>query len=110
MKDLGLHYLPCVCHLNKERKLLSRFSRIFLLLLLLQGAVIENRPLWLFLKRTFQYDTKSHYKRLQQLLEHNSASPPVNEKLFSDTVAILSVEGNMGGHSNPTFDSNEGAL
>uniref|UniRef100_A0A8C4XU67 Cation-transporting ATPase n=1 Tax=Falco tinnunculus TaxID=100819 RepID=A0A8C4XU67_FALTI len=69
-------------------------------------AVIENRALWLLLKKTFRYHSKSHYKRLQRVLEQDSAWPPLNETFFSDSVAI-SVEGNMGGHSNPTFDSNE---
>ncbi|KAI1235872.1 hypothetical protein IHE44_0001963 [Lamprotornis superbus] len=67
-------------------------------------AVIENRPLWLFLKKTFQYHSKSHYKRLQHMLEQDSAWPPLNETFFSDSVAVT-IEGNMGGHSNPTFDS-----
>uniref|UniRef100_A0A8C8EER7 Cation-transporting ATPase n=1 Tax=Otus sunia TaxID=257818 RepID=A0A8C8EER7_9STRI len=76
---------------------------------LLPEAVIENRPLWLLLKKTFRYHSKSHYKRLQRALEQDSAWPPLNETFFSDSVAI-SVEGNMGGHSNPTFDSSEDAL
>uniref|UniRef100_A0A8C4V622 Cation-transporting ATPase n=1 Tax=Falco tinnunculus TaxID=100819 RepID=A0A8C4V622_FALTI len=80
--------------------------QIFLLVLCLQEAVIENRALWLLLKKTFRYHSKSHYKRLQRVLEQDSAWPPLNETFFSDSVAI-SVEGNMGGHSNPTFDSNE---
>lgn len=107
--DPGLHYLPHACPVNEEGKLLSRSSRIVLLLLLLQEAVIENRPLWLLLKKTFRYHSKSHYKRLQRVLEQDPAWPPVNETFFSDSVAI-SMEGNMGGHSNPTFDSNEDAL
>ncbi|NXI44097.1 AT134 ATPase, partial [Galbula dea] len=73
---------------------------------LVEEAVIENRTLWLLLKKTFQYHSKSHYKRLQRELEQDPAWPPLNETFFSDSVAIL-VEGNMGGHSNPTFDSNE---
>ncbi|NXT27545.1 AT134 ATPase, partial [Syrrhaptes paradoxus] len=76
---------------------------------LVEEAVIENRPLWLLLKKTFRYHSKSNYKRLQRVLEQDSAWPPVNETFFSDSVTI-SVEGNMGGHSNPTFDSNEDAL
>uniref|UniRef100_A0A8C3K5N1 Cation-transporting ATPase n=1 Tax=Calidris pygmaea TaxID=425635 RepID=A0A8C3K5N1_9CHAR len=52
---------------------LSRASTIFLLLLLLQEAVIENRPLWLLLKKTFRYHSKSQYKRLQRVLEEDSA-------------------------------------
>uniref|UniRef100_A0A8D2MZR2 Cation-transporting ATPase n=1 Tax=Zonotrichia albicollis TaxID=44394 RepID=A0A8D2MZR2_ZONAL len=76
---------------------------------LVEEAVIENRPLWLLLKKTFQYHSKSHYKRLQRVLEQDSAWPPLNETFFSDSVAVT-VEGNMGGHSNPTFDSNEDSL
>ncbi|NXC52733.1 AT134 ATPase, partial [Aleadryas rufinucha] len=76
---------------------------------LVEEAVIENRPLWLLLKKTFRYHSKSHYKRLQHVLEQDSAWPPLNETFFSDSVAVT-VEGNMGGHSNPTFDSNEDSL
>ncbi|XP_059711450.1 probable cation-transporting ATPase 13A4 isoform X5 [Haemorhous mexicanus] len=76
---------------------------------LVEEAVIENRPLWLLLKKTFQYHSKSHYKRLQHVLEQDSAWPPLNETFFSDSVAVT-VEGNMGGHSNPTFDSSEDSL
>ncbi|NWS84107.1 AT134 ATPase, partial [Toxostoma redivivum] len=75
---------------------------------LVEEAVIENRPLWLLLKKTFRYHSKSHYKRLQHMLEQDSAWPPLNET-FSDSVAVT-VEGNMGGHSNPTFDSSEESL
>ncbi|NXH54190.1 AT134 ATPase, partial [Rhabdornis inornatus] len=74
-----------------------------------EEAVIENRPLWLLLKKTFRYHSKSHYKRLQHMLEQDSAWPPLNETFFSDSVAVT-VEGNMGGHSNPTFDSSEDSL
>ncbi|KFO94121.1 putative cation-transporting ATPase 13A4 [Buceros rhinoceros silvestris] len=76
---------------------------------LVEEAVIENRPLWLLLKKTFRYHSKSHYKRLQRVLEKDSAWPPLNETFISDSVAV-SVEENTEGHSNPTFDSNEGAL
>ncbi|KAL2301167.1 hypothetical protein Nmel_011728, partial [Mimus melanotis] len=76
---------------------------------LVEEAVIENRPLWLLLKKTFRYHSKSHYKRLQHMLEQDSAWPPLNETFFSDSTAVT-VEGNMGGHSNPTFDSSEESL
>uniref|UniRef100_A0A8C3L209 Cation-transporting ATPase n=1 Tax=Chrysolophus pictus TaxID=9089 RepID=A0A8C3L209_CHRPC len=76
---------------------------------LVEEAIIENRALWLLLKRTFRYHSKSHYKRLQQVLEQDTAWPPLNETFFPDSVAV-SVEEDMGGHSNPTFDSNEDAL
>ncbi|KGL73568.1 putative cation-transporting ATPase 13A4, partial [Tinamus guttatus] len=74
-----------------------------------EEAVIENRALWLLLKKTFRYYSKSHYKRLQRMLERDSSWPPLNETFFSDSVAI-SIDENMGGHSNPTFDSNENTL
>uniref|UniRef100_A0A8U7M6B9 Cation-transporting ATPase n=1 Tax=Corvus moneduloides TaxID=1196302 RepID=A0A8U7M6B9_CORMO len=76
---------------------------------LVEEAVIENRPLWLLLKKTFRYHSKSHYKRLQHMLEQDSAWPPLNETFFSASVAVT-VEGNIGGHSNPTFDSSEDSL
>lgn len=43
------------------------------------------------------------------MLQQDSAWPPLNETFFSDSVAVT-VEGNMGGHSNPTFDSSEDSL
>lgn len=101
--------LLCVCPVGKEERLLSGSSRIPLLLLPLQEAIIENRALWLWLKKTFQYHSKSHYKRLQRVLEQDSAWPPLNETFSLDAVTV-SVEEDMGGHSNPTFDSNEDAL
>ncbi|NWV38097.1 AT134 ATPase, partial [Grantiella picta] len=76
---------------------------------LVEEAVIENRALWLLLKKTFRYHSKSHYKRLEHMLEQDPAWPPLNETFFSDSVAVT-VEGNMGGHSNPTFDSSEDSL
>eukprot|EP00076_Gallus_gallus_P043592 XP_025009130.1 probable cation-transporting ATPase 13A4 isoform X1 [Gallus gallus] len=76
---------------------------------LVEEAIIENRALWLWLKKTFQYHSKSHYKRLQRVLEQDSAWPPLNETFSLDAVTV-SVEEDMGGHSNPTFDSNEDAL
>ncbi|OXB63974.1 hypothetical protein ASZ78_014738 [Callipepla squamata] len=76
---------------------------------LVEEAIIENRALWLLLKKTFQYHSKSHYKRLQRVLEQDSTWPPLNETFYSDSVAV-SVEKDMGGHSNPTFDSNEDVL
>ncbi|XP_008944588.1 PREDICTED: probable cation-transporting ATPase 13A4 [Merops nubicus] len=76
---------------------------------LVEEAVIENRRLWLFLKKTFQYHSKSHYKRLRRVVEQDSAWPPLHKTFFSDSVAV-SVEGNMGGHSNPIFDSSEDTL
>ncbi|NWU18098.1 AT134 ATPase, partial [Cephalopterus ornatus] len=76
---------------------------------LVEEAVIENRPLWLLLKKTFRYHSKSHYKRLQHVLEQDSAWPPLNKTFFSDSVTVT-VEGSMGGHSNPTFDSSEDSL
>ncbi|KAM9378812.1 putative cation-transporting ATPase 13A4 [Phaethornis superciliosus] len=77
--------------------------------ILVEETVIENRSLWLLLKRTFGYHSKSHYKTLQRVLEQDLAWPPLNETFFSDSVTI-SVEGNMGGQNNPAFDSNEDAL
>ncbi|XP_068809783.1 probable cation-transporting ATPase 13A4 isoform X2 [Struthio camelus] len=74
-----------------------------------EEAVIENRALWLLLKKTFGYHSKSRYRRLQRVLKQDSAWPPLNETFFSDSVAI-SVDEDMGGHSNPTFDSNEDTL
>ncbi|XP_068137273.1 probable cation-transporting ATPase 13A4 isoform X2 [Hyperolius riggenbachi] len=58
---------------------------IFILLLIfffvsyiVEEAVIENRQLWLFLKRIFKYNSKSKYRVLYRALQKDSSWPPEN--------------------------------
>uniref|UniRef100_A0A8C8S2F2 Cation-transporting ATPase n=1 Tax=Pelusios castaneus TaxID=367368 RepID=A0A8C8S2F2_9SAUR len=72
--------------------------------LLSQEAIIENRALWTLLKRCFRYQSKSLYKRLQRMLEQDSAWPPLNETVFSETRVIPMGE-SRAAYSNPVFES-----
>uniref|UniRef100_A0A8C8S3U9 Cation-transporting ATPase n=1 Tax=Pelusios castaneus TaxID=367368 RepID=A0A8C8S3U9_9SAUR len=89
------------------------FWRISMMLMLLvtfaisfvvEEAIIENRALWTLLKRCFRYQSKSLYKRLQRMLEQDSAWPPLNETVFSETRVIPMGE-SRAAYSNPVFES-----
>uniref|UniRef100_A0A674I396 Cation-transporting ATPase n=1 Tax=Terrapene triunguis TaxID=2587831 RepID=A0A674I396_9SAUR len=92
-----------------------RISMVIMLLVtfavsfVVEEAVIENRALWMLLKKCFQYQSKSHYKRLQRMLEQDSAWPPLNETVFSES-RVIPVEDNRVAYRNPVFESNEDML
>uniref|UniRef100_A0A8C0GCW7 Cation-transporting ATPase n=1 Tax=Chelonoidis abingdonii TaxID=106734 RepID=A0A8C0GCW7_CHEAB len=65
--------------------------------------------LWMLLKKCFRYQSKSHYKRLQRMLEQDSAWPPLNETVFSESRGIP-VEDTRVAYRNPVFESNEDML
>ncbi|EMP27108.1 Putative cation-transporting ATPase 13A4 [Chelonia mydas] len=76
-----------------------RISMVIMLLVtfavsfVVEEAVIENRALWMLLKKCFQYQSKSLHKRLQRMLEQDSAWPPLNETVFSES-RMIPVEDN----------------
>lgn len=74
--------------------------------MLSQEAVIENRALWALLKKCFQYESKSLYKKLQRMLEQHSAWPPLNETIFAGT-RVIPVEDTKAAYRNPVFESND---
>uniref|UniRef100_A0A8C0GDR7 Cation-transporting ATPase n=1 Tax=Chelonoidis abingdonii TaxID=106734 RepID=A0A8C0GDR7_CHEAB len=92
-----------------------RISMVIMLLVtftvsfVVEEAVIENRALWMLLKKCFRYQSKSHYKRLQRMLEQDSAWPPLNETVFSESRGIP-VEDTRVAYRNPVFESNEDML
>uniref|UniRef100_A0A8C5QF39 Cation-transporting ATPase n=1 Tax=Leptobrachium leishanense TaxID=445787 RepID=A0A8C5QF39_9ANUR len=61
--------------------------RIFIFLLMfalfivsyaVEDGFIENRTLWLWIKRRFNYKSKSQYRKLQRILEKDQRWPPQN--------------------------------
>ncbi|XP_067398911.1 probable cation-transporting ATPase 13A4 [Emydura macquarii macquarii] len=78
----------------------------FVVSFVVEEAVIENRALWALLKKCFQYESKSLYKKLQRMLEQHSAWPPLNETIFSGT-RVIPVEDTTAAYRNPVFESND---
>uniref|UniRef100_A0A6I8P468 Cation-transporting ATPase n=1 Tax=Ornithorhynchus anatinus TaxID=9258 RepID=A0A6I8P468_ORNAN len=68
-----------------------------------QEVVIENRGLWILLKRCFGYQSKSQYRKWQRALANDPSWPPIN-KTFSSNMPEVNKEAS---YSNPVFESNE---
>ncbi|XP_008837245.1 probable cation-transporting ATPase 13A4 isoform X2 [Nannospalax galili] len=78
-------------------------SSNFIISLAVEEAVIENRALWMAVKRCFGYQSKSQYRIWQRNLANDLSWPPINQTTYSDTQ-----ECGMGvSYSNPVFESNE---
>ncbi|KAM4888760.1 putative cation-transporting ATPase 13A4 isoform 1-T1 [Thomomys bottae] len=89
--------------------------RVSLLILLLcyfivsfvaEEAIIENRTLWMAIKRCFGYQSKSQYRILQRNLANDHNWPPINQTSYSDVPGCARAMS----YSNPVFESNEEQL
>uniref|UniRef100_A0A4W2H061 Cation-transporting ATPase n=1 Tax=Bos indicus x Bos taurus TaxID=30522 RepID=A0A4W2H061_BOBOX len=69
-------------------------------------AIIENRALWMIIKRCFGYQSKSQYRILQRALANDPSWPPINQTSDSDMPEC----GRGVSYSNPVFESNEDQL
>ncbi|XP_018423017.1 PREDICTED: probable cation-transporting ATPase 13A4 [Nanorana parkeri] len=83
---------------------------IFILLLIfflvsyaVEEAVIENRRLWLFLKRIFKYQSHSKYRVLYRALQNDPSWPPLNNTQY----AISDEENNGAVYCNPCYKNDE---
>uniref|UniRef100_A0A8C2VVI1 Cation-transporting ATPase n=1 Tax=Chinchilla lanigera TaxID=34839 RepID=A0A8C2VVI1_CHILA len=72
-------------------------SSNFLVSLFVEEAIIENRALWMAIKRCFGYRSKSQYRVWQRNLANDSSWPPLNQVSYSDMAVS---------YSNPVFESN----
>ncbi|KAI4579088.1 hypothetical protein MJG53_000963 [Ovis ammon polii x Ovis aries] len=72
----------------------------------LDEAIIENRALWMIIKRCFGYQSKSQYRIWQRALANDPSWPPVNQTSYSDMPEC----GRGVSYSNPVFESNEDQL
>ncbi|XP_028925229.1 probable cation-transporting ATPase 13A4 [Ornithorhynchus anatinus] len=75
----------------------------FAVSLIFEEVVIENRGLWILLKRCFGYQSKSQYRKWQRALANDPSWPPIN-KTFSSNMPEVNKEAS---YSNPVFESNE---
>ncbi|XP_063117313.1 probable cation-transporting ATPase 13A4 isoform X2 [Cavia porcellus] len=81
-------------------------SSNFLVSLFMEETIIENRALWIGIKRCFGYRSKSQYRVWQQSLAEDSSWPPLNQIFYSDMPGC----GRVASYSNPVFESNEEQL
>ncbi|KAM6159823.1 putative cation-transporting ATPase 13A4 [Erethizon dorsatum] len=78
-------------------------SSNFLMSLFVEEAIIENRAVWMAIKRCFGYRSKSQYRVWQRNLANDSSWPPLNQVSYSDMPGC----GRVVSYSNPVFESNE---
>nr|XP_014988003.2 probable cation-transporting ATPase 13A4 isoform X3 [Macaca mulatta] len=78
----------------------------FIVSLVAEEAVIENRALWMMIKRCFGYQSKSQYRVWQRDLAGDPSWPPLNQTSHSDMPEC----GRGVSYSNPVFESNEEQL
>ncbi|KAM8953102.1 putative cation-transporting ATPase 13A4 [Pelodytes ibericus] len=74
---------------------------LFFVSYITEEGFIENRKLWLILKRIFKYNSKSQYKKLQRMVEKDPDWPPQNRTDYSDCRTNV----NRHTYVNPTFDT-----
>ncbi|XP_006522259.1 probable cation-transporting ATPase 13A5 isoform X1 [Mus musculus] len=65
-----------------------------------EDAVLQNRELWLFIKKEFGFYSKSQYRILQRKLAEDSTWPPVNRTDYA-------VNGKNGFYVNRAYESPE---
>ncbi|XP_027442882.1 probable cation-transporting ATPase 13A4 isoform X4 [Zalophus californianus] len=81
-------------------------SSNFIVSLVVEEAIIENRALWMTFKRCFGYQSKSQYRIWQRALANDPSWPLLNQTSFSDMPGC----GRGVSYSNPVFESNEEQL
>ncbi|XP_006873203.1 PREDICTED: probable cation-transporting ATPase 13A4 [Chrysochloris asiatica] len=78
-------------------------SSNFFVSLVVEEAIIENRALWMVIKRCFGYHSKSQYRIWQRVLAKDPSWPPLNQTSYCDMPGC----GRGVSYSNPVFESNE---
>ncbi|XP_054983681.1 probable cation-transporting ATPase 13A4 isoform X2 [Sorex araneus] len=81
-------------------------SSNFIVSLVVEEFIIENKALWMVIKKCFGYQSKSQYRIWQRALANDPSWPPINQTSYSDTPRC----GRGVSYSNPVFESNEEQL
>ncbi|KAG8515841.1 putative cation-transporting ATPase 13A4, partial [Galemys pyrenaicus] len=85
---------------------LIMLSSNFIVSFVVEEAIIENRTLWMKIKKCFGYQSKSQYRVWQRALASDPSWPPINQTFYSDVLGY----GREVSYSNPVFESNEEQL
>ncbi|KAM3930935.1 putative cation-transporting ATPase 13A4 [Leptodactylus fuscus] len=75
----------------------------FLISFIVEESVIENRRLWLFLKRMFKYRSPSKYRELYRALQNDTSWPPGNITQYANVMDEAS-------YTNPCYKSDENGI
>ncbi|KAM5163819.1 putative cation-transporting ATPase 13A4 [Mantella aurantiaca] len=73
---------------------------------LAEEFIIENRKLWLLMKKCFKYKSKSQYRKTIRAVEMDQSWPPINQTYRTKPVLRHS-DDKAQVYSNPAFESNE---
>lgn len=88
------------CCLAVRGSLISHSDFIITSPLIFQDAILQNRELWLLIKKEFGFYSKSQYRILQRKLAEDSTWPPVNRTDYAD-------DGKNGFYINRAYESPE---
>ncbi|PIN91807.1 hypothetical protein AB205_0172520 [Aquarana catesbeiana] len=72
----------------------------------MEEFIIENRKLWLLMKKCFNYKSKSQYRKTIRAVEMDQNWPPINQSYRTKPV-IRHSDDKAQVYSNPAFESNE---
>ncbi|XP_066458008.1 probable cation-transporting ATPase 13A4 [Eleutherodactylus coqui] len=73
---------------------------------LAEELIIENRKLWLLIKRFFNYKSRSHYRKIIREVEKDQNWPPIN-KTYCTKPVIRHTKEKSEVYSNPAYEHNE---
>ncbi|XP_078522756.1 putative cation-transporting ATPase 13A4 [Lissotriton helveticus] len=71
-----------------------------------EEGIIENRALWVWIKKAVNYKSKSQYQKLHRLLERAPQWPPINQTIYPDSL-VTELEAEIDIYRNPAFERNE---
>ncbi|KAM4693465.1 putative cation-transporting ATPase 13A4 [Discoglossus pictus] len=77
---------------------------LFIVSYAVEEGFIENRRLWLLIKRTFNYKSKSQYRKLQRMVAKDPHWPPHNCTYYADKV-VTETDIKLQVYDNPAFDN-----
>ncbi|XP_071998722.1 probable cation-transporting ATPase 13A4 isoform X1 [Engystomops pustulosus] len=79
----------------------------FLISFIVEESIIENRRLWLFLKRNFNYQSHSKYRELYRAIQNDPNWPPANKTQYAN---LLDEEHKETFYNNPCYKSDEDGI
>ncbi|XP_053567847.1 probable cation-transporting ATPase 13A4 [Bombina bombina] len=74
--------------------------------ILAEEMIIENRKLWLLLKKCFNYRSKSQYRKTIRMVETDPDWPPINRTYRTKPVSRHTNDKTQE-YNNPAFENNE---
>ncbi|XP_078524291.1 putative cation-transporting ATPase 13A4 [Lissotriton helveticus] len=78
-----------------------------LVLSFIEDVLLDNRKLWLWLKKVFKVKPGSNYKKMQLILDADPEWPPVKRVEYAADPSSKDVNGTKEVYCNPAFDNNE---